>query len=87
MLPGVEVGHGSIIGAGAVVTSDVKPFEIVGGTPAEHIGWRFPPHVREQLLELEWWYWSEDRIERNRDFFSKNLSEIDTESDLMDMVI
>ena len=34
ILPGVRIGHGSIIGAGAVVTKDVEPYSIVGGIPA-----------------------------------------------------
>lgn len=34
ILPGVKIGEGSIIGAGAVVTKDIEPFSIVGGVPA-----------------------------------------------------
>lgn len=40
ILPGVKVGHGSIIGAGAVVTKDVDPYCIVAGNPAEVVGRR-----------------------------------------------
>ena len=37
ILPGVTVGKGSVIGAGAVVTKDVKPYTVVGGVPAKKI--------------------------------------------------
>jgi acetyltransferase-like isoleucine patch superfamily enzyme len=40
LLPGVTVGKGSIIGAGAVVTGDVAPFSIVAGVPARFLRWR-----------------------------------------------
>jgi acetyltransferase-like isoleucine patch superfamily enzyme len=40
LLPGVTVGKGSIVGAGAVVTKNVAPFAIVTGVPARFLRWR-----------------------------------------------
>ena len=37
ILPGVNIGEGSIVAAGAVVTKDVPPFSIVAGVPAKII--------------------------------------------------
>lgn len=37
ILPGVKIGKGSILGAGCVVTKDVKPYSIMGGNPARLI--------------------------------------------------
>jgi acetyltransferase-like isoleucine patch superfamily enzyme len=35
ILPGVTIGEGAIVGAGAVVTKDVKPKTVVAGVPAK----------------------------------------------------
>jgi acetyltransferase-like isoleucine patch superfamily enzyme len=37
ILPGIVVGECSIIAAGSVVTKDVEPYTIVGGTPAKEL--------------------------------------------------
>jgi acetyltransferase-like isoleucine patch superfamily enzyme len=40
ILPGVTVGKGAIVGAGAVVTSDVPPYAVVAGVPAKVLRYR-----------------------------------------------
>lgn len=40
ILPGVKIGKGAVIAAGAVVTKDVPAFKIFGGVPAKEIGER-----------------------------------------------
>jgi len=40
ILPGVHIGRGAVVAAGAVVTQDVAPMAIVGGVPAKVIGQR-----------------------------------------------
>jgi len=40
ILPGITIGQGAIIGAGAVVTKDVLDYAIIGGNPAKVIRFR-----------------------------------------------
>lgn len=67
ILSGVTIGDGAIIGTRAVVTKDVPPYTIVGGIPAKQIRKRFSDDVISELLKLQWWNWSENRVKQNID--------------------
>lgn len=55
IMPGVTIGDGAIIAARSVVTKDVAPYTVVGGTPAKLISQRFDDETIRELLEISWW--------------------------------
>ena len=54
VLPGVKIGKGAVVAAGAVVTKDVEPFTIVGGVPAKVIGERQVKELKYRLGRAAW---------------------------------
>lgn len=54
ILPGVKIGRGAVVGAGAVVTKDVSEFKIVGGVPAKEIGERSNKNPDYKLGRAAW---------------------------------
>jgi len=59
---GVTIGDGAVIGGNSLVTKDVPPYAIVGGTPAKVIKYRFPEPIINALLELKWWEFDIEEI-------------------------
>ncbi|PIE32000.1 UDP-3-O-(3-hydroxymyristoyl)glucosamine N-acyltransferase [candidate division KSB3 bacterium] len=54
LLPGVEIGKGAMVAAGAVVTKDVPAWTVVAGTPARYIK-DIPHEWRQQVEDVENW--------------------------------
>ncbi len=53
ILPGVCLGRGSIVAAGAIVTHSVPPYAIVAGVPARLLRHRFTPlEIRAHEIKL-----------------------------------
>lgn len=62
IMPGVSIGNGAVIGANAVVTRDVGPFEVAAGVPAKRLKMRFPAEVVARIEALAWWDWPAERL-------------------------
>ena len=65
ILPGVTIGSGAIIGANSVVASDIPPYTIAVGNPCRVIKDRFDLETKTLLLDISWWNWNIEKIEKN----------------------
>lgn len=72
IMAGVTIGDGAIIATNSTVTRDVAPYSIVGGNPAMEIKKRFSEEKIRQLLDLQWWNWSLDKITANLPYLTGN---------------
>lgn len=79
IMPGVTIGHGAIIAAGSVVTTNIPPYAIVGGNPARIVKFRYPDKTIERLLACGWWHWPLARITENiRAIMAGDITELET---------
>ena len=61
----VNNGDGAIIGANSVVASDIPPYAVAVGNPCRVVRMRFDDEFIAYLLQLKWWDWDIEKIERN----------------------
>lgn len=74
VLPGVTIGHGAVVGAGAVVTKSVEPYAIVAGNPARLIRYRFSDDIIARLLKTQWWDLPEPELQR----YAAHINDVET---------
>lgn len=65
IMPAVTIGDGAIIASRSVITKDIPPYTIVAGNPAKVIRKRFDEETISSLLEIKWWDWPIEIINKN----------------------
>jgi carbonic anhydrase/acetyltransferase-like protein (isoleucine patch superfamily) len=65
ILSNIEIGDGAVIGANAVVSKNIPPYAIAVGNPIKVIKYRFPEDVINNMLEIKWWDWDNQKILEN----------------------
>ncbi|WP_027695872.1 CatB-related O-acetyltransferase [Vibrio litoralis] len=63
VMPGVTIGEGAIVAANSVVTKDVAPYSVVGGTPAKLVKYRFDESIIAELLQMRIYDWPLEKFE------------------------
>lgn len=64
IMPGIKIGEGAVIAVNSVVTANVEPYAVVGGTPAKPIKKRFDDKTIKELLSLKIYDRPEAEIDR-----------------------
>jgi acetyltransferase-like isoleucine patch superfamily enzyme len=62
IMSGIKIGDGSVIANNSHVVKDVEPYSLVGGNPAKHIRYRFTQEQIKELLDIQWWFWEDEKI-------------------------
>lgn len=80
IMPGVTLGEGAVVAAGAVVTKDVPPYAVVGGNPAKIIKYRLPVRDIERILALNLYQLPEESLVKMQPLLSSgDISALEVE--------
>ena len=74
IMPGIHIGNGAVVGAGSIVTKDVKCYEVVFGVPAKVKRLRFNKELIKELENIKWWDWNKSMIKRNINLFKSQFT-------------
>ena len=72
ILQGSTIGDGAVLGANCVVAGNIRPYSVVIGNPAKEIRRRFSDEDVDKLLEIKWWDWSKDKLNKHLQLISSN---------------
>lgn len=73
ILSGVTLGKGCVVGARALVCSDVPPYSVVVGVPAKIIKFRFDECLREDLIGFNYDYIDQSFVRDHINILEKSL--------------
>jgi acetyltransferase-like isoleucine patch superfamily enzyme len=73
IMGGIKIGDGAIIAAHSVVTKDIPPYAIYGGVPARLIKYRFDSEIIDSLLNLKWWDFPTEILEKYASLFANQV--------------
>lgn len=64
IVSGSILEDGVVLGAGSILTGRTEPYGVYAGAPARLVRRRFSPDVVEALLDLAWWDWPIEVLDR-----------------------
>lgn len=64
IMSGITIGDGAVIANNSHVIKNIEPYSLVGGNPSKFIKYRFTQEQIEKLLEIKWWYWDDEKINK-----------------------
>ena len=75
IMPGITICDGSTIAPNTCISNDVKPYSFISGKCGNIISFKFNPKQIKFLLKIEWWYWTDEKIQEYTHLLNGNIVE------------